>query len=144
MPLMCVDCYEPRYIKYRSGVCCKKCGGYLVEIDENFLQAIILLNKKGYYTNYCCSSHCQKGGSFVCESYISFENGILPPYFPKNYKTDKELYPHVDWEKHNCNGNNCIRYHFDDSDMIKLQKEILQNAINVLNWAESLPELEIK
>jgi hypothetical protein len=136
---MCEYCFEQRDIKRRSGTYCKTCGGYLVEIDENFIQSIILLNTKGYYTNYCCSGHPKNKD--VHSSYISFYDGLTLPYLPIEYKYDKDLYPQVDFSDHTGHGF-CIRYEFKNKEnLVELQKEILSSAINVLEWAESLPDI---
>jgi hypothetical protein len=34
---MCSDCFEIDYRKRRSRIYCKKCGGNLEEIDDNFI-----------------------------------------------------------------------------------------------------------
>jgi hypothetical protein len=136
MPLMCIECYEPKYIKYRSGVYCKKCGGYLVEIDENFLQTIILLNKKGYMTSSCCGGHIRDKSIDEIYSYIQFEGHITLPHLPENYtKSDynKEYYNR--WQ---------ISTKIKSDNLVSLQKLLLQNAIKILDWTESLPILEEK
>lgn len=49
----CFKIYNKDTAKYSS---CE-CTGRIVEIDDNIVQAIILLNKAGYITEYCCSGH---------------------------------------------------------------------------------------
>ena len=128
MTLMCEECFEQYNIKRRIGLYCKICGGYLVEIDENFIESIVLLNMKGYYTNYCCSGH--PNPKLVPNAYIQFEDNIILPYLPKDFLYDKGY-------------KNTIRISFpENEEMIKLQYNILQSAINILEWAESLPYIE--
>jgi len=56
---------------------------------------------------------------------------------------DRNLYPHVDWEKHEQSGMDCIRINFNENkDRIKLSEDIYQNAINVLKWVKKLPSEE--
>jgi hypothetical protein len=137
MPLMCEDCFSQYNIKRRSGLCCKECSGELVEIDENFIEAIILLNKKRYYTDFCCSGH---PNSKDChDAYISFKNDIILPYLPNGYMYDKDRYFYIDFSKFDID-HFAIRIEFGETDLIKLQKEILESAINVLDWAISLPD----
>ena len=142
MLLMCSDCFEVDYRKRKYGIYCKKCGGNLEEIDDNFIQAISLLNKKGYTTKFCCSGHPKN--DHINESYIFFEKSIVLPHLPNGYKYEEDIYPqidHTDWQK--MNGiHTCIRTKFDDGNPIILQKSILQNAINVLDWANLLPIIE--
>ena len=135
---MCEDCFSQYNIKRRSGIYCKECGGELVEIDENFIEAIILLNKKGYYTRFCCAGH--PNTKDVHQSYIMFEDGSLLPYLPKGYLYDKDRHTHIDRSECDDRGLS-IRIEFEErDDLFKLQKEILENAINVLDWAMSLPD----
>jgi hypothetical protein len=134
---MCKNCYEQYNIKRRSKLFCKKCGCELVEIDENFIEAIILLNKKGYYTCFCCSGHPNNKDCY--HAYISFEDGLILPNLPSKYMYDKDRWPDINFLKHNCDGY-AIRIEFEEKEnLIKLQKEILISAINVLEWAEKLP-----
>jgi len=135
MPLMCEDCFSQYNIKRRSGIFCKMCGGELVEIDENFIEAIILLNAKGYYTRFCCAGH--PNPKDVHNAYIAFDDGKSLPYLPKEYKYDKDLRPNDNYENSWSKGY-AIRIHFCNDDLSKLQKEILESAINVLDWAISL------
>lgn len=139
MPLMCEDCFSQYNIKRRSGLYCKYCGGNLVEIDEIFIEAIILLNEKGYYTKYCCSGHPDPKGFHG--AYISFYDGGCLPFLPDGWMYDKDRWTHIDFSKHLDSGL-AIRIEFSDAeDLVELQREILQKAINVLDWAISLPDI---
>ena len=64
MPLMCDHCFKLYKKKYHPNLYCKEkeCFGELVEIDENLLMPIYILNKKGYFTMFCCGS-CTLGYS---------------------------------------------------------------------------------
>lgn len=139
MTLMCEECFEQRNIKKRNGLFCKICGGCLVEVDENFIEPIIMLNKKGYYTKFCCSGH--PNGNIYAGAYISFEDGSILPYLPIGYMYDKDIFTNIDFSEHNNNGLT-IRCEFGNKDnLIELQKEILLSAINILDWAKSLPDI---
>jgi hypothetical protein len=126
MPVMCDTCFSISPTKYRYGINCKNddCYGEMVEIDENFIQAISLLNKKGYYTVFCCSGHPFKNKSIA--SYILFKQTVNLPYIPS---------------KCNLDGDHCIRYYFKAKNDVDQQLEILELAIDVLKWAIELPDL---
>jgi hypothetical protein len=49
------------------------CVGILLEIDELIAPTIILLNKKGFITKYCCSGHWYED---LLQIYISFDKDI--------------------------------------------------------------------
>lgn len=45
--------------------CCLQENLYAIEIDPNISNAISILNKKGYYTKYCCEGHSRKESSYI-------------------------------------------------------------------------------
>jgi hypothetical protein len=142
---MCTECFTPYDKKWHHNLVCKNCGSYgtLVEIDEIFLESIIILNKKGYKTNYCCSGHLIKEGA----SYIAFPLNIILPFLPNDFiyskVQDKALYPHIDWDKRELDINQySIMKIVNTKDITARQKEILKSAINVLDWAIALPVYE--
>ena len=144
---ICLNCHEvyDNNLKFdhtsEYNFCPKSnCDGDLIEIDELFIPVIIELNKKGYITKSCCSSHTYKS---YMNSYISFYEDIELPSLPKGYKYDKDMYPHDNWDKVGRNGMDCIRIVFDkgNKDNIELSREIYENAINVLDWVKGLPDI---
>ncbi len=137
--LLCLKCYKfynQKTIKYN--MCkAKDCTGEVIKIDELFVPIIIELNKKGYITKFCCSGHIDKDNN---SSYIYFEDNVRLPYLPKGYLYDQDMYPQVDWKKYK--GMDTIRKDFDkNKNLNKLSKDIFENAIMVLEWAENLPEI---
>jgi len=117
----------------------KNCYGDVVEIDELLIPTIIELNKKGYKTKYCCSGHYDTRPYNSYSSYIYFQDNIILPNLPSGYMYEQDLYPWVNWED---KGRDIIRIDFDGSKNInELSKDIINNAISVLEWAEGLPEL---
>ena len=93
MGLMCTGCYEKKdyfkieatvpYHTYRVGKC--DCLGEVVEIDDLCIDAIILLNKKGWTTKFCCSGHLDEG---LTATYIYFEH--MPNSIPMGFKRDND------------------------------------------------------
>lgn len=94
MALMCTGCFkqrefyeiklEPTYHPYHVGDC-DKCGGVVCEIDDLIVDTIIVLNKKGWTTKFCCSGHLNKNNGFV-GTYIFFEK--LPDTHPQGFYKD--------------------------------------------------------
>jgi len=120
----------------------KHCHGDVVQIDELFTPVIAELNKKGYKTRACCSAHYDNNSSNAYSSYIYFEDDIVLPNLPKGYMYDQDLYPWVDFKD---NKRNIIRIAFNnnkDTDLNELSKNIINNALSVLEWAERLEEIK--
>lgn len=63
------------------------CGkGYLVEIDDNIFDDIIMLNKKGYKTIYCCEGHRE---NTLFDMYIMFGEDMSKYNIPLPLKLDR-------------------------------------------------------
>lgn len=119
--------------KIEDRIWCPKtsCIGQVIEVDDIFLPIIKLLNKKGYYTSFCCSGHVGDNG---LSSYISFDDTMHGlPNIPKGYKEEKDSNIY------------CIRKNYDDKlSEIEIHKLILENAIITLQWAEQLEDIKGK
>jgi len=106
-----------------------KCIGQVIEVDDMFLPIIRLLNNKGYYTEHCCSGHV---GTDTYDSYISFDKtiqGLL--LIPEGYIEEKD------------NNKYCIRRNYSDKlNDIDFHLELLNNAIETLNWAKELKNIK--
>lgn len=138
--LLCLKCYKIYNQKtIKNNICkIKTCQGEVVEIDELFIPSIIELNKKGYITKFCCSGHISNHPN----SYIYFVDKTILPNLPEGYKYDHEIYPQVDWNKWEI--TKTIRKEFDiKKGLNELSKDICKNALNVLEWAEGLPNRNI-
>jgi len=130
--LLCLNCYKIYNQKTIKNNMCKvkDCYGDMVEVDELFVPVIAELNRKGYRTRYCCSSHYTKDS---IQSYIMFENFIEFPSLPKGYNYDVGCTER--------NGNTHIESYLDkNKNFNELSKDIFNNAVNVLEWAEGLEE----
>jgi hypothetical protein len=135
--LLCLKCFKVYNQKTIKNDMCKVkgCHGDVVEIDELFIPLITELNKKGYKTNYCCSGHIDS----ISNSYIYFKDEIILPSLPNGYLYDQDMYPHVDWSRWKV--KNTIRRQFNvNKSLNELSKDIYRNAIEVLEWAEELPD----
>ena len=135
--LVCTECWQ-LYENYtgvvRDGHPCPKmrCGGRIADIDELLLPAIILLNEKGYCTEYCCSGHFHqvRYGS----AYIAFAEFVERKSFsslPKGFKMDKDP----------SKKSVVIRREFKTKDQHKLHRQVTESAIDVMNWAMGLKAL---
>lgn len=54
----------------------------VVELDELITSTIIELNKKGYYTKFCCSGHWYQNKP---NTYIYFLDNCLPDIVPEGF-----------------------------------------------------------
>lgn len=108
-----------------------RCGDMnLVEIDDLILPIIKLLNIKGYITSFCCSSHSYESDSHCANTYIAFEDDYFPKIIPKGFKVE-------------VNTPMCIRkYYKEGLNDYQLHKEICKTMIELMKWAEKLPEWE--
>lgn len=113
---------------------CKTCS--VVEIDDIVMKAIQILNNKGYITEYCCSGHLDESDT---NTYISFKSGKCPNEIPKGFILEDEKYYNMNnWKK--TNESLCIRKWYRNSE--DLGKQLLQTGIDLIDWAESLNDLQ--
>ena len=142
--LLCLNCYKVYNQKTIKNNMCKvkNCHGDVVEIDELFVPVIIELNRKGYRTRACCSGHYDFNPSNAYSSYLYFRDNIILSSLPDGYMYDQDLYPWVDWGNRK---RNTIRFDFDREKLFDgLGKDIISNALKVLEWAEGLDKIEEK
>ena len=131
MALMCTGCLkqrefyeiklEPKYHPYHVGDC-DKCGEVVCEIDDLIVDTIIVLNRKGWTTKYCCSGHLNKDNGFVT-TYIYFEKP--PKTHPQGFRKDRD----------------CIRPVVRDDAFVGLQGYdiLVKLNRNMYEWALKLP-----
>jgi len=137
--LLCLKCFKVYMQKTIKNNQCKlkECNGEVVEIDELFIPVIAELNRKSYETLFCCSGHV---GEYKPNSYIYFKDDVKLPNLPEGYLYDKDMYPDVDWKKYQV--KNTIRKEFNNKkSLVELSKDIFENAVSVLKWAEGLENL---
>jgi hypothetical protein len=101
----------------------------VVEIDELLVEVIKILNSKGYQTIYCCAGHAYERNP---DCYITFAEGIRPPSLPVGYT--QEICEYNGYETFTMRANFTI-----DASESQLYREILNNALITLQWAEELP-----
>jgi hypothetical protein len=145
--LLCLNCFKVYNQKTIKNNMCKvkNCYGDIVEIDELFVPVIIELNKKGYNTVACCSSHFDSNSHNAYSSYIYFDDEYKFSSLPDGYMYDQDLYPWVDWKENGYDKRNTIRIEFNknkDINFNELSKSIINNAVSVLEWAEGLDEIK--
>ena len=144
--LLCLECFKVYNQKTIKNNMCKvkDCYGNVVEIDELFVPAIAELNRKGYITVTCCSGHFDSNSHNAYSSYIYFDDEYKFLNLSDGYMYDQDLYPWVDWEGHGHDKRNTIRTEFNknkDKSFSELSKDIFNNAVSVLEWAEGLEDI---
>ena len=127
MSLMCTECFDslPFYgvnmnevfHPYNVGTC-KKCEGKVVVVDDLIVDAIIVLNKKGWTTEYCCSGHLNDK---ILTTYIKF---IHHPF-----STPHGFYKDGD----------CIRHEMISIKGAEGFKDLLNVNLKIYKWAVRLP-----
>lgn len=136
MMYVCMECYElyngvalnkRDFEIYDESKCPRlNCDGMVVEIDELIAPTIIILNQKGYMTEFCCSGHWYNKSTF--KPYIKF--------------VDKENTPEMIPDGWDFEGNCVIRY----TDQTKFKSTIDQFSCvatlnqRILQWAIDLPK----
>lgn len=132
MGLMCTGCYEKKafyeielceeYHPYHVGIC--KCGSDVCEVDDLIIDAVMVLNKKGWTTEYSCSGHNDESR---INTYIKFEK--MPPTSPVGFFQDNMK---------------CIRFKNRDKNLGGLRgfDLLLVANRNLYKWALELPSAE--
>lgn len=102
------------------------CPGEVVEIDENFFEAIRILNQKDYTTIACCSGH-----TWNPNSYITFQDFVSEYSFDSFPNGFKSTTPEVS----RLNISKIINA---DTTLERL-KQLFDTSIDVYKWAHDLP-----
>lgn len=111
----------------------------MIELDDLMITPILLLNKKGYKTEWCCSGHVYEHGN---TGYIRFidnifmYNYVIKPNGKINLNNNKYLY---------IDDNKTIRAKDDKKDTMtlrELNKSIMDFNMEILKWALALPNFD--
>jgi len=111
------------------------------EVDDMIAPVISKLNKKGYYTLYCCSGHDD------CDSttYISFEPNAIPPVIPYGFCLEDNDYYNKFYPKMQQPINmTTIRKTYEKQDFLCYQNndrliDIVKTMIDLNKFADNLP-----
>ena len=133
--LVCMYCGEVYnkdnivFDKYNEWNQCPKanCDGYIVDIDEEILPHIMLLNNKGYATQYCCQGHLNNS---VARLYILFENIYYFDDLPKGFI-----------EEDPTGNRTCISFEPKSKNNKQKYKELLKARINLYDWIYKLDDI---
>lgn len=119
----------------------------IIELDEMIAPIIQLLNLKGYKTSSSCSGHPYKDelipgiNIMYISSYITFEDGIILPSYPKNaiistnsYIIDGSLNFTIKCYK------DIIKINNSGSDYYRIYNKIVKVMKIWMKWAERLPD----
>ena len=138
---MCSECYEmldknKHKNPYQNNNVCEHCGeiSHVIEIDELILPTISELNKKGYYTEFCCSGHALDSlidNESINNLYIMFNNNSFPPTVPYMSGLDVEK----------TSFSTIYRYIFTkEDDYYTTMEQVLRVNKAFYKWAKNLPE----
>lgn len=111
----------------------------MIILDDLMITPILLLNKKGYKTEWCCSGHVYEYGNsgyirFIDDIFIY--NRVINPNDKLDLYDNRYLY---------IDDNRTIRAKDDKKDNMtlrELNKSILDFNAEILKWALSLPNFE--
>ena len=140
MPYLCLDCYE--VYNMNLPYCPKpSCNGHIIEVDELMLATIMLLNEKGYCTQFCCSGHIYDYAS----PYVLFDkffSEILEDMKMDPEETFDNLPEPWKIENKDSYGRICLRCNIERSkNVAKLQKDICNANMKLLSYVKKLPSL---
>ena len=128
--MSCYEVYDDFYSKHFEFCPKADCvGGEVVEVDELMIPAIIELNKRGYYTEFCCSGHIY---DVSAGGYIKFAEGIEIETPPNGWEIESAL----------MDNTTIIRYTFESEDKLDKYIEIMDSMQSLMCWALLLGECE--
>lgn len=117
----------------------RSCLGSIVDIDDLMLSTIVILNEKGYFTRSCCSGHLEE---LITESYIEFETKEpILEMIPQGYELN--IVTKTDEKGEKISENLILSKKMAMLEGIGGYKDLLENSLNLHNWAEILPILDM-
>jgi hypothetical protein len=135
---VCMSCYrifDNRNLKvWNEQFICpvKECLGEVIELDEMITPTIIMLNKKGYMTSYCCAGHIDKNCGYI--SFHYYDDMDEEMFLPKGYPEWTYRFPQ---EK-----SDVFRWKFESEDFTGERiKEIGEVHKMIYNWAAELDSI---
>jgi len=151
---VCLHCYEvfhPSIWKWdtnQTQFCPRMKCNYadIFMCDEEMIDIIFTLNKKGYKTTDCCSGHPRKGWSSIYEMYISFQHGIIVPPPPKGFenRTNSLLVETSDEEYFSTDLRiSSSIFPPGDVNQLDIVKFMHERYQDLLDWVDNLPLTEI-
>lgn len=139
MAYLCLNCFE--IYKFPSESCPKaSCHGFVIEVDDLMLPTIMLLNQKGYPTEFCCSGHVD--GCKECYPYITFDSFLNEVLSNNEFKELFKGLPEC-WtieEKDRLN-RMTLRSNVTSDNMVELQNKICYVNLKLLEFVNTLPSL---
>ena len=111
----------------------------MIVLDDLMITPILLLNKKGYETEWCCSGHvyehCNTGYIRFIDDVFMYKD-VIKPNGRIDLNDNKYIY---------IDGTKTIRSKDDRKDkmtLLELNKSILDFNAEILKWALALPKFE--
>lgn len=117
---------------------CKCCGHInksAIELDPNIAEAVSILNKKGYFTTFCCEGHGRKSLPYITFGYPCGNDYYLNGFEHKEFEFDY-LPEYWKSESDYCANGTYLRLYVSKS----VSKEKYLNSLN--KWVNDLPEQE--
>lgn len=142
MAYVCMECHEVYNINLET---CPKsnCSGEVVEIDDLILPAIIMLNAKGYMTEFSCAGHIYDDG---CTSYVLLQSIMTEVLRDDDIDKIKELLP-LSWKMSVDNFGRMefsheINKNYEHQFCVDTYEDILYANLDFLHFVQKLPELD--
>ena len=112
---------------------CPNCKGYFEQIivDPNIIESISILNKKGFYTEFCCEGH---DNEYPPSGYIKFRSRLILEYLDKLPSS---------WY-HDIRDNNKYIYLYNCVVIRSKGENKQQELQDLLEFAKSLPDIKNK
>ena len=146
------DEFKDSYVSNEIYGKCPKCGKHVkfIQLDINIAEIVGILNRKGYYTAYCCEGHLEENNDGIME--------FNSPYIYFYYWSDTEIletYPlpntwHIQPDDKECrifsirdticdNTPKSIEDYDDYIELVESSWDQEKSLSDIYEWALSLP-----